>query len=306
MKKKTKFFGLFCSLTALMVCIFVVKTSTENANAISINAPNDSADVKVKVVVRNDYPTIDILSPLDNSTIIGKNVSFKINYTDASSLEYELIYVAEDGSKTSYDLPKNILSTNSKETGKHEFELNLRDYGDKYGDYILRAKAFGLGSATDMAAFKVTSFDFVIKGQEQTTQNPIITVIKSPGVKKVRIRVYDDSGKEILTQPLEIALNQDADTDVILPLAKYGSPEGEYRVTVSPLDENGEIVDEPKNRNVKYVPAEAPEVPDTGFAFGVLGVSSEDVATSGLILIIISGILGIIILLKKNREEESR
>ena len=29
---------------------------------------------------------------------------------------------------------------------------------------------------------------------------------------------------------------------MILPLAKYGSPEGEYRVTVSPLDENGEIV----------------------------------------------------------------
>ena len=312
MKRIIKDISLLGGVAVLSLGFFV-SVLTNNALAIEITKPASSSDVKVKVTVKNDYPTIDIAGPLDGATFIGKTFSVKAKYTDATNLRYELIYVAEDGSKTSYDLPEKVLSTR-RETGTDVFEVDVSDYGGKYGNYILRAKAFGNGSSTDMVNFNLTAFSFEIKGLEQETKNPIITIFKGPGAKVARIQVVSNNGEAVFGQPIEVELNSDHDTDVTLPLAKFGLAEGNYRIIVTPYDENGEKIDASKEITVKYTPAAAPEVPETGFAAapntgfitGTLGLSSEDAVSTGLALLLISVIFGILVIFKKKREEEKR
>ena len=304
MKKHAKIIGSLGVAAALSVSIFAVPAMANSLIPLDYEDAKTSADVQVKLTVEGEVPTIDIVNPLDGATFIGKTFPVKVNYTDSTRLEYELIFVAEDGTRTSYDLPARDITTTGGGTGAHEYEVNIENYGGKYGDYILKAKAIGSGSATDMATFKMISFDFVIKGYEEETNNPIITILRSPGVYKSLIQIFDEDGNAIFETPIEAILDPEGDTDVTLPLASYGSPEGVYRIVATPYDEEGTIIDASKERTIEYKPAEAPEVPDTGLVFGALGLSKEDAVSTGLALLFVCAFFGVLIIAKKNRKEK--
>ena len=152
--------------------------------------------------------------------------------------------------------------------------------------------------------FKLISFDFTVKGIEESTNNPIITIVEAPGVYKSLIQVFDEDDNAIFEEPIEVILNEGAETDVTLPLAKYGVPEGQYRIVAVPYDEDGNILDVSKERSVHYTPAPAPEVPDTGSILENLGLSRQDLISTGLALLFVCAFFGVLIIAKKNRKEK--
>ena len=304
MKKHAKIIGSLGVAIAISMSFFAVPAMAENVLIPLDKNAGTSGDVQVKLTVEGEAPTIDIVNPLDGSTFIGKTFPVEVNYTDSTRLEYELIYVATDGTRTSYDLPAKTIATEDGAAGSHTYEINIEDYGGQYGDYILRTKAIGSGTATDMTSFRVISFDFVIKGYEEGTKNPIITIINTPGVYSSLVQMYDEDGNAIFDEPANVILNPDSDTDVTLPLASYVTPECTYRIVAIPFDEDGNEIDLAKERTVHYDVAPAPEVPDTGMVFGAIGLTKEDAISTGLALLFICAFFGTLIIARKSRKEK--
>lgn len=306
MKKHTKFLALG-AISALTMGVFAVSKPAMAANLLPLDATRGtSADVTIKVIVAGEAPTINIENPLDGAVFIGKEFPVSISYTDSSSLEYELIHVAKDGTKTTYNLPTDVISEEGVATGAKDFMLNVDNYGGKFGQYILNAKAIGSGTAMDSVSFKIILFDFYVKGIEEDTNNPIITIPENPDVYKALIQIFDEDGNAIFDEPVEQILTSGADTDVTLPLAKYGVPEGTYRILATPYDKDGNIIDLNVERTVKYKPAPAPEVPDTGGFLGSLNLSRQDMVSTGLALLFVCGFFGILLIVRKNKADKRR
>jgi hypothetical protein len=307
MKKHAKILALG-AISALSMGIFAVTNPVMAEDLLPLDYENarTSADVTVQITVEGEVPTVNIAKPLDGETFIGSVFPVNVGYTDATSLEYELIFVADDGSRVSYNLPKDIVSTQGAATGSKSFNVDITNYGGKFGNYILKAKAIGSGSAVDSVSFRLISFDFYVKGHEEETNNPIITIPKNPDFYKTLIQAFDEDGNAIFDEPIEQILDEDGDTDVTLPFAEYGVPKGTYRVVATPYNEEGEIAAPNAEHDVEYAPAEAPEVPDTGGFFGALNLSRQDLISTGLALLVICGFFGIALVMKRNKNDKRR
>lgn len=308
MKKHAKILALG-AISALSLGIFAIAKPVMAENSLlplDYETAGTSADVTIQINVEGEVPTIDIKKPLDGEIFLGKVFPVSVDYTDSSTLEYELIHVADDGTRTSYTLPKDIVSTHGTSTGNRSFNVNIDSYGGKFGDYILNAKAIGSGSAVDSVSFKIISFDFYVKGYEEETYNPIITIPKNPDVYKALIQAFDEEGNAIFDEPIEQVLETTGDTDVTLPFAKYGVPAGTYRVVATPYNELDEIVAPNAEHPVDYRPAPAPEVPDTGGFFGALNLSRQDMISTGLALLFVCGFFGILLVIKRNKNDKRR
>ena len=308
MKKHTKILGSVGVAAAISMGIFAVASPAmaEDLVPLDHNNNNTSADVKVKLKVAGETPAIDITSPLDGAIIIGKTFSAGIKYENANQLRYELIFVDTDGTRTVYDLPSKIVAETGVASGTDSFSVNVDSYGGKYGNYILRSTADGAGSTTDSVSFQLISFDFDEKGIEENTNNPIIRFAKAPSIYKSKIQAYTPEGEPIFETPLELILNPDGDTDLTLPFAKYGLAKGRYKVVATPYDEYDNVLDVDKVHYINYAPAEAPEVPDTGSILGDLGLSRQDLISTGVALLFVCAFFGILIIAKKNRSQKQR
>ena len=306
MKKQAKIVALG-AITAFSMGIFAVaRPAMAQSSLIDYSNPKTSSDVTVQVTVTGEAPAININKPLDGENFIGKEIPVKVSYEKATELKYKLIHVNKDSTREEYDLPAKVVSDSGPEDGVDEFTLDLANYGGKFGNYILEATANGAGSTTDSVSFHVTAFDFVLKGYEQSTNNPIITILESPGVYSSRIQAFDKDNNAIFDEPLYVVLTPNGDTDVTLPFAKYGLPEGDYLVVATPYDDNDNVIDLNRERTIHYKPAEAPEVPDTGGFFGALNLSRQDMISTGLALLFLTGFFGILIIAKKNKSSKRR
>lgn len=307
MKKHAKILALGAA-SALSMGIFAVAqpVMAEDLIPLDYNNARTSADVTVKIIVEGEVPTVNIAKPLDGEVILGKVFPVSVNYTDSVYLDYELTYVAEDGTKTTYTLPRDVVSTEGAGTGNRSFNLNIENYGGQFGDYILSAKATGSGTAVDSVQFRMISFDFFVKGVEEETHNPIVTIPENPDVYKALFQVFDEDGNAIFDEPIEVILENGSDTDATLPFAEHGVPEGDYLIVATPYDEDGNIIDMNVERPFRYTPAEAPEVPNTGGFFGALNLSRQDMISTGLTLLVICGFFGILLIVKRNKNEKRR
>jgi hypothetical protein len=305
MKKHAKIVALG-AVSALSMGIFAVTPVMAESSLIDYTNPQTSSDVTVQITVVGEAPAININKPLDGEGFIGKEVPVNVSYEKATQIQYKLIHLNDDGSRTSYDLPTRIVSENGPEDGIDEFVIDVTNYGNEYGNYILEATANGAGSTTDSVSFHLIAFDFIVKGAEEKTNNPIITILESPGVYSSLIQAFDKDGNAIFEEPLDVTLNPDGTTDVTLPFAKYGLPEGDYLVVATPYDENGNIISLNRERTVHYKPAEAPEVPDTGGFFGSVNLSRQDLVSTGLALLFLAGFFGILIIAKRNKNSKRR
>ena len=307
MKKTAKILGGLGIAAILGVSTIPFGASAVTYDPAPYTAGSDSADVTVEVVVVGETPAITIQRPLDGENIIGLNIPVTSLYSDASRLVYQLIYVAQDGTRTTYDLPIVPTAESGTASGTHSMTIDASLYGGRYGDYILNARADGAGSTTDSVAFKLISFDFVLKGTEENTGNPIVTVLESPGVYKSLFQVFDEAGNAIFDEPLELILNETGTTDLTLPLAKYGVPSGRYTIVATPYDAAGTILGENRVRTIDYVVPEAPDVPDTGSIFGGLALlSKSDLVSTGLALLFVCAFFGIMIIVKRSKKSSKR
>ncbi|MBQ2638537.1 hypothetical protein IJF91_00525 [Candidatus Saccharibacteria bacterium] len=306
MKKTAKILGGFGIAAALGVLTIPLGASAVTNDPTPYVESPDSADVTVQLVVVGETPSVTIEKPSDNENVVGLNIPVSTVYSNASRLVYQLIYVAPDGTRTTYDLPEVPVATTGTASGTHTMTIDASLYGGKYGDYILTSRADGAGSTTDSVAFKLISFDFVVKGTEENTGNPIVTVLESPGVYKTLFQVFDEAGNAIFDEPIELVLNEGATTDVTLPLAKYGVPTGNYKIVATPYDASGTIIDANRSRTIYYEVPEAPDVPNTGSIFGGLNLSKSDLVSTGLALLFVCAFFGIMIIVKRNKKNSSK
>jgi len=306
MKKTAKILGGFGIAAALGVLTIPLGASAVTNDPTPYIESPDSADVTVQIIVTGETPSVTIEKPSDNENIVGLDIPVTTVYSDASRLVYQLIYVASDGTRTTYDLPEVPVATTGTASGTHTMTIDASLYGGKYGDYILTSRADGAGSTTDSVAFKLISFDFVVKGTEENTGNPIVTVLESSGVYKTLFQVFDEAGNAIFDEPIELVLNEGATTDITLPLAKYGVPTGNYKIVATPYDASGTIIDANRSRTIYYEVPEAPDVPNTGSIFGGLNLSKSDLVSTGLALLFVCAFFGIMIIVKRNKKNSSK
>lgn len=307
MKKHAKIAALG-AISALSMGIFAVAqpVMAESSSLIDLSNPQTSADVTVQLTVVGEAPAVTINKPYDGEGFIGKKVPVSVTYEHATQITYKLIHINEDNTRTEYDFPTKSVSDYGPANGTDTFTIDIANYGDEYGDYILEATVDGAGSSTDSVSFHLIAFDFIVKGAEEKTNNPIITILESPGVYSSDIQAFDKDGNAIFDEPLHVTLTPNGTTDVTLPFAKYGLPEGDYLVVATPYDEGGNIIDLNRERTVHYKPAEAPEVPDTGGFFGSINLSRQDMVSTGLALLFLAGFFGILIIAKRNKDSKRR
>lgn len=264
---------------------------------------NTSADVTVKVVVVGEVPEVMIDSPLDGSKVHGKKAEVKINYAKASQLDYTLIHIGEGGVETVYNLPSKIVAETGTADGIDEFELDLDTFGGDYGKYIFKVAANGAGSTEDSIMFEFAPAEIKEKGKDDEG-NPIIVAPDVSEAVSVDIQVYDEDGNPILDPSIVKDLNGE-DIEITIPFSKYDLPEGDYRIVANYYDRDGNLV-MTIVKIVHYKPAEAPEVPDTGGFIGALGLSKQDIASTGLALLFIAAFFGVLIIAKKSKSSKRR
>lgn len=303
MKKTAKIFGGLGIVAAIGAAVIPFGASAVTYDPTPYG-DTASADVTVELTVVGETPAATIQSPYDGQSIIGLTVPVKTIYSDASQLIYTLTYIASDGTKTNYTLPKVPTASSGTASGTNSFTLDVSKYGGKYGDYILSVRADGAGSTTDSVSFTLLSFDFVVKGTEENTNNPIITIENSPGIYKALVQMFDSDGNAIFDEPYEVILNEGTTTDATLPLAKYGVPSGTYTIVATPYDEDGNIIGLNRSRTITYETPEAPEVPDTGSILGGLGLSKSDLISTGLALLCVCAFFGVMIIVRKNKNHK--
>ena len=302
MRKTAKIIGALGIVGAISLGVF---TAVSPARAVDLVESPTSTDVTVELVVTGEVPEVTIQSPYDGQNIVGLTIPVSTVYSDASRLIYTLTYVAADGTTTDYTLPKIPTTDYGTASGTNNISIDVNDYGGKYGDYILSVRADGAGSTTDSVAFKLIAFDFVVKGYEENTGNPIVTVLESPGVYKSLFQVFDADGNAIFDSPIELILNGSGTTDLTLPLASYGVASGKYTIVATPYDASGNIIDVNRSRAVNYEAPEAPEVPDTGSIFGGLNLSKSDLVSTGVALLFVCSFFGIMIIVRKNKNQKA-
>lgn len=305
MKKHAKIFG---SIGAAALAIsFGALTTASDVSAVNPTGPSPaSADVTVELIVTGNVPGVTIESPVDEAEYIGLNIPVRTVYTDTTRLVYTLTYVAPDETRTDYVLPDIYVADYGTASGINEITINVAEYGGKYGNYILSSRADGAGSTTDSVSLKLSALDFVVKGAEEKTNNPIITITSGSNVSEALVQVLDKDGNVVFTRPLDVTLDEDGETDVTLPLTSYGVPTDDYTVVITPYDASGNIVDVNRTGIVRYTAPDVPDVPDTGSFFGSIGLSRSDLVSTGIALLAVSVVFGILIVAKKNRDSKHR
>lgn len=303
MKKHSKILSAIG--VALAAAFGIVGVATTPVSAVDPNA-GSSTEVTVEVVVVGDLPGVTISRPTDGAVMIGLEFPVTTIYTDASKLVYELTFVANDGTQTTYNLPEVTLSTSGVTSGTHSFTINAEDYGGEYGDYILTVRADGIGATTDSTSFKLLAFDVAMKGYEEKTKNPIAVITNSDDVYKALLQVIDKDGKTIFDEPLEVILEPDGETEVVLPFDKYGVPNGEYTLIATGYDINDEIIGPSRSVKFLYQLDDTPDVPNTGSILGIINFSRSDVASTGIALFGVSAFFAILFIIKRSRRDQKR
>jgi|GEM_PF-1408561 len=290
-----------------------------NALDLSTGATEQSAEVTIQVTVTGETASGIITTPEDGAIFYTPKIKVGELYSEAAEVEYTLIYTGENeaeaedeyslpvtGSVTYTLPPHQVTPVGEGVSDGHEYWiLDLDEYGGQFGHYVLTSTVNGMESTRDSVSFEYRALDIYDAGTtEEKTQNPIVTVVHAPGVKNILIQVYDKNGRAILDEAIEITSNGDDTTEnVVLPLAKYGVPEGDYTVVSTPYDESGNILDINAKTTVHYVPAPAPNVPNTGGnLFSGLNFSNPDYITTGLCILFVTAFFAILILRKKNKD----
>lgn len=253
---------------------------------------NTGNDVNINVVVSEPTSSAIIATPKDNSFTVDPIIGISTNYSQVTSIEYELYYNGKDGNET----PKLIYSTTfnpTDESGMHAFNVDLADYAEGYGQYTLKTKGASINGAKpyeDTATFNYEAIIASVNPTPAENGDPIIDIEAGKAVDKVIVYIYDEKGNPIKDKDgndLAIEVNvSDIDpntgkVNVKVPFEENGLPGGNYTAVVAAQDEDGEILSL-ITLPLTYKPV-TPDTPNTGFVLGDLNITRLDYILTGLL-----------------------
>lgn len=296
MKKTTKIIGSLGLMAALSVSVFAPVL----AEGPTYSATPGSQDVTINLTVQATTAVVAIITPENSSTIVGTDVPVRVSYGGTNQLDYELYYI-DNGTPVLSDEFSHVVAESGVATSEETFTLDLNEYHG-YGEYILKVRTVGVDPAEASSRFNAVAFDFEPRGKEESTNNPIVTILESPGTKYSKMTVYKLNSDEKVLGPITVAVNENGETDVTLPFAQNNIPAGTYKVKGEPYDENDNHINADKIRQVTYIPATVPDVPDTGSFFADMNLSNSDLVSTGLAMLFLCVLFLILAVAKKTRK----
>lgn len=118
-------------------------------------------------------------------------------------------------------------------------------------------------------------------------------------VAKIIINVYDENGNLVEgLSPIEVLAPE---KHAVLPFEKYNLPSGDYTISISSYDRNGNLLFEPLKLPFHY---ERVAVPNTGGLFTGLNISRSDYLATGMIIFFIAAAAGIMTVVKRSKSNK--
>ena len=128
----------------------------------------------------------------------------------------------------------------------------------------------------------------------------------SQDIDKIVLNVYDENGNLVEgLSPVEVT---PPTTNVPLDFGKYGLPDGNYTISVTAYDANGNALYEPYTVLVKYSSSAAAPVPvpDTGSLLRTNNISNTDYLITGIVIFGLVAIAGVMYAMKNGKKNNTK
>lgn len=181
-------------------------------------------------------------------------------------------------------------------------QLLLNNYGG-YGEYVATATGTGVnGGDEDNWAF---AFYPVIIEQQENGDYTVETNEDDPTIDKVVVTITG-TGTDANGNPQEVNKTIEIKNDDDLNKALEELTKGEYTVTVTAYDEDGNVIYKPYVFH--YTSTKVPDAgaPDTGGLFQNLNIAKEDYLITGLIVFFVIGVVAFAIVAKGRQTQKTR
>jgi len=302
-KKQLLGFGGLAFVVGLTTIAYNLPT-----NATSSASVGGAVKVEVEVYSIN-FETV-INSPLDGEIFTNGNVAFSETHSNVDNVKYYLTYIAEDDTKTVYELTDHEFTPTGSDdrNGKTEFSLDLDNYGG-HGRYIFRSVATTDGQQKeDSAEFIYAAIEADQKDVSANSDKVSFRVQYSAGVKSLAYQIFDKDGKAVSPEYVHVTSASETGGYADLSIALTGDglklASGEYTIII-----NGYSTVEPSDDSYigiarvvfSYEADDDIIVPDTGSILGVLNISRADFLITGLVGFSLISLLALFVIRKSHK-----
>ena len=291
-KHKKRILGLVGLFGVIGMTAFAINLPTPSAIAAS-----GSASATITVMVENPNQVIvDILSPLDGSTLINNNLSVFYNHANVNS------FTATLNEEVSGIINSDIFAPASP-TGSGTYDYVLPNYG-KYTFTLSGTGDEGLDEDSISFEFIPLDVEDVSKTEEG---DPVIEVDYDPiEVCYIMVQAYTKpSFTPLFEPPLSVTLSSLDDNTINIPFLEHEAKSGEYQIEIQSYScSDSDPIYEPLIIPFTYTEPEAPDVPDvpkTGALLEKLNISKTDYLISGLLIFFFTGIALLVFVKKKSK-----
>lgn len=303
-KKALGVFGLVAVAVMTAFAAFMPVPVTQATSSLI-----DTVEIRIIGVSANAY----ITSPENNTIFTGSEQIMTYNYENVGHITVTIEYVDSGGNSQP---PITIDSFDpTDEYGSGLANIDFDSYGYGYGKYIIRVVGEGNDGLTHEDAISVSYLPVtatVEEDEETSDANVSLNYNEnSDDIDTLELNVYDKNGNLITElSPIKVAK---PGKNVTIPFSETNLPAGEYIITVTALDENGNPLHEPYELTFNYRPVEVPdtsggeaEAPDTGGFMATLNISKADYLITGLLVFFIVGVVGIYVVAKDKKNDSKK
>ncbi len=191
-----------------------------------------SVGLQVKVASGENTSALNIISPVDQETVVHNSFEAKISYTNLEGMN---VYLQKKGSSDKVAL-SGCTVTPSTEPQECSVQVTLDDVltpENRQAEYILSAEGTGAAAVADSVNFFFRAAHLVFEEEYNSANgNPKVRALLNEKVKLARIQVYDANNK-----PMFVDGNGN-ETPLTVPVDHAGVPSGEYVVELPFKDYN--------------------------------------------------------------------
>lgn len=308
-KTKKRILGLLCLVLVAITTIFAALLPDPGASAVRTQSVTD--EILVRVV--GEQPDIRNIKPDYKSVFSYPEPTVSFDYENVEYITVTMVYKDQNNIEhTIYVLkdtdPESYVNYVPGSFSKNLTDLDLAgNYG--YGEYKVHVEGTGdYGGAVADTSF--TLYPVIGTASENENEQVFLDLVYDTGdsnIGSIQVNVYDEFGN--LVKELSPTIVQPGTTRVEFPFSKNGLDSGKYSFEIIALDANGKAISKAYIAYLTYTatPSKDIIVPNTGGAFGSIGMSQNDCLITGLAIFLIVAVVGFAFIAKgrKNNKRAS-
>ncbi|MBQ6130549.1 hypothetical protein IJI72_02595 [Candidatus Saccharibacteria bacterium] len=314
--QKKKLIGLIGLALVVMMTVFAYFLPGE------ASAESSAHSDIIRVRVYDQYPSVTINSPVNESVTVSPAGEISFDYENSSSVKMSLTHEDEEGNVSTTELPTYTpdLSDLDPEfqygSGSATVAFNLDDYDLGYGRYTLTLESISpVGYDTQSVEFYYLPVKATQTGASDDNNDPTVLVEYDSGVAKIEVMPVDSNGNPLFDEPIVIEVPSPYEAgskEITLPFSSYGLASGDYTLSITAYTEDsgtGQLAaivlpsDVPADLfKVSYTQPDAPAIPNTGRLLGNLGVSSSDLVITAVLVFAFTLLFAFVLLGHKKKD----